>query len=68
MQSTALFEMLVHDEFGEDAWLGALWFGAGTATNLFTGRLTFAFGLLPAVASALALARGGRGPPSRSAC
>ncbi|HEY1511356.1 MAG TPA: hypothetical protein VGF93_20275 [Solirubrobacteraceae bacterium] len=56
--SAALFEILVHDEFGEDAWLGALWFGAGTATNLFTGRLTFAFGLLPAVASALALARG----------
>jgi hypothetical protein len=56
--SAMLFEMLVRGEFGEDAWLAALWFGAGTATNLFTGRLTFAFGLLPAVASALALARG----------
>jgi hypothetical protein len=56
--SAALFEMLLRDHFGEDAWLGALWFGAATATNLFTGRLTFAFGLLPALASALALERG----------
>ncbi len=55
--SAALFERLVHEQFGEDAWVGALWFGAGTATNLFTGRLTFAFGLLPAIASALALSR-----------
>jgi hypothetical protein len=55
--SAALFEMLVHEQFGEDAWVGALWFGAGTATNLFTGRLTFAFGLLPAIASALVLSR-----------
>jgi hypothetical protein len=55
--SAAVFEMLVREQFGEDAWVGALWFGAGTATNLFTGRLTFAFGLLPAVASALALSR-----------
>jgi hypothetical protein len=54
--SAALFEILARDQFGEDAWIGALWFGAGTATNLFTGRLTFAFGLLPAIASALALA------------
>ena len=55
--SATLFEILARDQFGEDAWLGALWFGAGTATNLFTGRLTFAFGLLPAIASALALSR-----------
>jgi hypothetical protein len=54
--SAALFEVLARQQFGEDAWVGALWFGAGTATNLFTGRLTFAFGLLPAIASALALA------------
>ncbi|HYZ79812.1 MAG TPA: hypothetical protein VE571_01005, partial [Solirubrobacteraceae bacterium] len=55
--SAALFEILTREQFGEDAWLGALWFGAGTATNLFTGRLTFAFGLLPAIACALALSR-----------
>jgi hypothetical protein len=56
--SAALFEPLVRDHFGEDAWLAALWFGAATATNLYTGRLTFAFGLLPAIASVLALQRG----------
>jgi hypothetical protein len=55
--TAALFEPLVREKFGPDAWLGALWFGAGTATNLFTGRLTFAFGLLPAVGATLALQR-----------
>jgi hypothetical protein len=55
--TAALFEVLVREHFGEDAWLGAVWFGAATATNLFTGRLAFAFGLLPAVASMLALRR-----------
>lgn len=55
--TAALFEALARRHFGERAWLGALWFAAGTATSLFTGRLTFAFGLLPAVATALALQR-----------
>jgi hypothetical protein len=55
--TAALFELLARRHFGEDAWLGSLWFAAGSATNLFTGRLTFAFGLLPAVAAALALQR-----------
>jgi hypothetical protein len=56
--TAALFEPLARKQFGENAWLGAVWFGAGTATNLFTGRLTFAFGLLPAVGATLALQRG----------
>lgn len=55
--TAALFEALAHRRYGERAWLGALWFGAATSTSLFTGRLTFAFGLLPAVGSALALQR-----------
>jgi hypothetical protein len=55
--TAALFEQLAHDRFGEGAWLGALWFGAATATNLYTGRLAFAFGLLPAMGATLALAR-----------
>jgi hypothetical protein len=55
--TAALFEPLARHHFGEDAWLGSLWFGAGTAMNLFTGRLTFAFGLLPAMGMALALQR-----------
>ena len=63
--SAALFEPLARGHFGERAWLGSLWFAAATATSLYTGRLTFAFGLLPAVATALALQRGRRrlGPP-----
>jgi hypothetical protein len=56
--SAALFESMAYRRFGEDAWLGALWFGAATATSLFTGRLTFAFGLLAALATAFALQRG----------
>ncbi|HTX33048.1 MAG TPA: hypothetical protein VMD09_16820 [Solirubrobacteraceae bacterium] len=55
--SAALFEPLVRHHFGPRAWLGALWFGAATAISLYTGRLTFAFGLLPGVATALALER-----------
>ena len=55
--TAALFTPLVRRHFGEDAWVGAVWFGAGTAMNLFTGRLTFAFGLLPAMGMALALQR-----------
>jgi hypothetical protein len=56
--TAAVFERLVHDHFGERAWLGALWLGAATATDLYTGRLAFAFGLLPAAAATLALSRG----------
>ncbi len=55
--SAAIFEALARRHFGENGWLGSLWFGAATAVNLFTGRLTFAFGLLPALAMALALQR-----------
>jgi hypothetical protein len=58
--TAALFERLAWRHFGPDAWLGATWFGAATATNLFTGRLAFAFGLLPAVGAMLAVQRGRR--------
>jgi hypothetical protein len=56
--SAALFEALAYRRFGEDAWVGALWFAVAAGTSLFTGRLTFAFGLLPALGTALALQRG----------
>jgi hypothetical protein len=55
--SAAVFEALAWRQYGERAWLGALWFGAATAVDLYTGRLTFAFGLLPALATVLALQR-----------
>ncbi len=55
--SAAVFERLARRRFGPEAWLGSLWFGAATASSLFTGRLTFAFGILPALLTALALQR-----------
>jgi hypothetical protein len=55
--TAALFEPLARGHFGPRAWLGSVWFAAGTASSLYAGRLTFAFGMLPAVATALALAR-----------
>jgi hypothetical protein len=53
-----LFERLAHGRYGERAWLGAVWLGAGTATLLLSGRVTFALGLVPAFAALLALQRG----------
>jgi hypothetical protein len=55
--TAALFADLAHRCFGPDAWVGALLFGAATSIDLFTGRLTFAFGALPAMAAVLALDR-----------
>jgi hypothetical protein len=56
--SAALFETLAFRRFGPDAWLGACVFAAATAVDLFTGRLAFAFGVLPALAAVVALDRG----------
>ncbi len=64
--SAALFTALVHRRFGDDAWLGALWFAVGAGTTLFSGRLTFAVGLVPALGTALALQR--RRPGLAAAC
>jgi hypothetical protein len=55
--TAALFEPLARRHFGEDAWLGATVFAAAAAANLFTGRLPFAFGALPALAATVALDR-----------
>jgi hypothetical protein len=55
--TAALFEQLAFRHFGEDSLPGSVWFGVGTAATLYAGRLAFAFGLLPAVATALALQR-----------
>jgi hypothetical protein len=55
--TAALFEPIARRHFGRGAWLGAALFGAATATDLFTGRLAFAFGALPAMAAVLALDR-----------
>jgi hypothetical protein len=55
--TAALFEPLARRHFGPQAWLGALVFGLATATSLYTGRLAFAFGLLPALGAVVALDR-----------
>jgi hypothetical protein len=53
--TAAVFEPFARRHFGRDAWLGAVVFGAVTATNLYTGRLPFAFAALPALAAVAAL-------------
>ena len=59
--AAALFEPLVHRHFGaRRARWGALWFGIGSATLLFTSRLPFAIGVAFGLASLLALQRGRR--------
>ncbi len=61
--SAVLFESLVHRHLGERAWVAAVLFGAATATDLYTGRLAFAFGALPALGAVVAL-DGGRLEPA----
>jgi hypothetical protein len=56
-----LFERLVRTHFGDRARWGALWFGAATAVNLLTGRLTFALGVCVGLGALLAAQRGRRG-------
>jgi hypothetical protein len=55
--AAALFEPLARAHFGERARWGALWFGAGTATVLFTGRLPFGLGVAIGLGALLALQR-----------
>ncbi|MGH2803072.1 MAG: hypothetical protein ACRDL4_08510, partial [Thermoleophilaceae bacterium] len=56
--SAALFAPLARGAFGDSvARWGALWFGAGTATLLFTARLPFALGVAFGLAALLALQR-----------
>jgi hypothetical protein len=56
--SAVLFERMVTARWGSRARLGAIWFGAASATSLFTGRLTFGLGMTLALAALLALQRG----------
>ena len=58
MASAALFPPLARGWFGDErARWGAIWFGAATATLLFTSRLPFALGVAFALAALLALQR-----------
>jgi len=53
-----LFERIASARFGERAWLGSTWFALGAASMLFSGRVTFLLGLVPALAALLALQHG----------
>jgi hypothetical protein len=56
--SAALFPPLVRGHFGEErARWGSIWFGAASATLLFTSRLPFAIGVAFGLAALLALQR-----------
>jgi hypothetical protein len=58
MACAALFPPLARGWFGDDrARWGSIWFGAATATLLFTSRLPFAIGVAFALAALLALQR-----------
>ena len=58
MASAALFPPLARGWFGDErARWGAIWFGAATATLLFTSRLPFAIGVAFGLAALLALQR-----------
>jgi hypothetical protein len=59
--AAALFEPLVRRQWGEHARWGALWFGIGTGSLLFTGRLPFALGVAFGIGSLLGLQRGRTG-------
>jgi hypothetical protein len=53
----AAFGALARRRYGDRAKLAIWWFGAATATNLFSGRITFALGLAFGLAAMLALDR-----------
>jgi hypothetical protein len=55
--AAALFAALARRAYGTRAGLAILWFGTGTATMLFTGRLTFALGVAVGTGALLAVQR-----------
>ncbi|MBS1871114.1 MAG: hypothetical protein JSS99_15800 [Actinobacteria bacterium] len=55
--AAALFERIARARYGPDAWLGATWFALGAAATLYSGRITFALGLVPALGAVWALQR-----------
>ncbi len=53
--TATVFTVLARRHFGPRGWVGAMLFGAATAADLYSGRLAFAFGALPALGAILAL-------------
>ncbi|MCB0858894.1 MAG: hypothetical protein KDB57_12370 [Solirubrobacterales bacterium] len=57
-----LFTLISRREWGERAQAGAIWFAFAATISLFSGRLTFALGVLLAMAAVFAAQRGQRIP------
>lgn len=55
--AAGLFGALARRRYGDRARLGTLWFGAGTASLLLAGELTFALGVAVGLGALLALQR-----------
>jgi hypothetical protein len=58
--TVALYSTIVYRHWGERALVGALWFSAAVTVSLYSGRLTFALGVLLAMAAVFAAQRGWR--------
>jgi hypothetical protein len=58
--TVALFTLIVDRQWGEQARAGAVWFAAAATVSLYSGRLTFALGVLLAMAAVYAAQRGHR--------
>ena len=58
LASTVLFARLAGSVYGVGARWGAVWFAVAALGDVWSGRLTFAFGVSLALAAALAFARG----------
>ncbi len=55
--ASGLFARLALTRWGEDAWLGVVWFAFTSAIAVFSGRITFALGLALGLAALLAVQR-----------
>jgi hypothetical protein len=55
--AAALFGVLARHRYGDRARLGTLWFGAGTASLLLAGELTFALGVAVGLGALVAVQR-----------
>jgi hypothetical protein len=58
--TVALFALIVRKEWGEHAEAGAIWFAIAATISIFSGRMTFALGVLLAVAAVYVAQRGWR--------
>lgn len=62
LATVLLFSLIARQEWGEAARYGILWFAAAATISLFSGRITFALGVLVATAAIHATQRGFRIP------